>query len=74
MAKILLLVNQPLELFLAMRPNRPRDLLSTYNAFQRNLNHHATEIVATVCETPNVLYPFYCYLERQVYVKIIRFI
>lgn len=53
MARILLLVNQPQELFLAMRPNKARDLLSTYNALQRDLNHHAMATIAIAYGMPN---------------------
>lgn len=44
MARILLLVNQPQEAFLAMQPHK-NDLLGSYNALQRNLSHHAMEII-----------------------------
>ena len=53
MAKILLLVNQPQESFLAMQPTKPRDLLSTYNALQRDLHHHAMEIIPIALGMPN---------------------
>lgn len=44
MARILLLINQPQETFLAMQPHK-NDLLGSYNALQRNLSHHAMEII-----------------------------
>ncbi|KAJ5081794.1 hypothetical protein NUU61_010058 [Penicillium alfredii] len=53
MARILLLVNQPQELFLAMQPRKHRDLLSTYNALQRDLHHHAMEIIPIAHGMPN---------------------
>ena len=53
MARILLLVNQPQELFLAMQPPKQRDLLSSYNALQRDLHHHAMEIIPIAHGMPN---------------------
>jgi len=44
MARILLLVNQPQERFLATQSQK-RDMLGTYNSLQRNLSRHAMEIL-----------------------------
>ncbi|KAJ5092884.1 hypothetical protein N7456_008745 [Penicillium angulare] len=46
MARILLLVNQPRDLFLATQKDESSDLLSSYNSLQRDLNQHSMEIIA----------------------------
>lgn len=87
MAKILLLVNQPQEGFFAMQPHK-RDLLGTYNALQRSLNHHVMEILpiaygmssATVVQK-YMLQPLYVagrclssWDERQIVIERLRYI
>lgn len=53
MARILLLVNQPREQFLAMQLSESRDLLSVCNNLQRDLAQHAMGIVAIANGMPN---------------------
>ncbi|KAJ6008292.1 hypothetical protein N7540_012268 [Penicillium herquei] len=52
MARISLLVQQPRELFLST-PSQTSDILSTYNALQRDLHSHATSIVSISSGTTN---------------------
>ncbi|PWY66504.1 hypothetical protein BO94DRAFT_540626 [Aspergillus sclerotioniger CBS 115572] len=44
MARMVLLINRPLELFLQQQPHQ-LDLLATYRSLQEGLRHHASEIV-----------------------------
>jgi hypothetical protein len=68
-----------------MQASKPHDLLSIYNALQRDLNHHAMEIIAIVHGMPNstvrkhMIQPLYfagrCFSnsnERQIVVGLLK--
>ncbi|KAJ5595441.1 uncharacterized protein N7459_001649 [Penicillium hispanicum] len=87
MARILLFVNQPRELFLAVQATNPQDLLGTYNGLQRDLHHHAMEIIPIAHGMPNsavqkyMIQPLYiagrCLSssnDRQIIIRLLRHI
>ncbi|KAJ5266936.1 hypothetical protein N7478_009744 [Penicillium angulare] len=65
MAKIMLLVNQPRDLFLAAQQDESTDLLSSYNSLQRDLNQHAREIIAIANGMPGI--PVQKYMIHPLY-------
>ncbi|RAK94970.1 uncharacterized protein BO80DRAFT_369917, partial [Aspergillus ibericus CBS 121593] len=54
MARMVLLINRPLELFLQQLPHQP-DLLATYRALQDGLRHHASEIIPIAHGMPSAV-------------------
>ncbi|KAJ5110648.1 hypothetical protein N7532_001183 [Penicillium argentinense] len=66
MARIVLIINQPQEIFITAQ-KKPGDLLSTYKVLHENLTHHANEILPIAHGMPNITVQKY--LVQPLYVS-----